>query len=188
MLIVGISGSPRKNGNCEKILASMEEYFGADELAVETIKLSETAVEPCRHCDYCLHSPKCAHDRTANEINKLLRKADAIVVTTPVYFGSMTGQLKCLLDKTLPLRRIGFLLNGKIGAAIAIGNSRNGGQEKTISVVHSWMLIHGMVVVGDNKNFGGAVLDPLENDEIGRQTVFDTFEAVNSLLRRLKQS
>ncbi len=47
------------------------------------------------------------------------------------------------------------------------------------------MLIHGMVVVGDNSHFGGTVQAPFEKDEVGGETVKGTLEAMKSLLSRI---
>ena len=84
-----------------------------------------------------------------NRIYEILESADGLIVSSPVYFGTLSGQLKMLFDRTLLLRRNGFLLKDKIGAALAVGASRNGGQEYTIWSIHAWMHIHGMIVVGD---------------------------------------
>ncbi len=120
------------------------------------------------------------------EIYPLLEDADGIVVASPVYFGCMTAQLKALFDRTLMLRRQGFLLSGKVGGAIAVGGSRNGGQEKTVQAIHDWMHIHGMIVVGDNSHFGGIVHVPAESDEVGMQTVRDTIGKICDVLGMIK--
>lgn len=185
MKVVCVSGSPRKGRSSEQIAATAEKFFRGRGWQVDTILLSEVPTGPCSHCDYCKTDPSCSQDDEANRINDILAGADAILVVTPVYFGSIPGQLKCLMDKTLPLRRDGKRLKGKIGAAIAVGNSRNGGQELVVKDVHAWMLIHGMVVVGDNSHFGGTVQAPFEGDETGGDTVKGTLEAMGDLLSRL---
>ena len=50
-----------------------------------------------------------------------LEKADGIIVASPVYFGNVTGQLKAVFDRTIPLRRQGNKLKDKIGCAITVG-------------------------------------------------------------------
>ena len=49
------------------------------------------------------------------------------------------------------------------------------------------MHIHGMIVVGDNNHFGGAVAAPFEEDDIGKKTVDDTIDKVCELLDKLKK-
>jgi multimeric flavodoxin WrbA len=186
MLITLISGSPRQDGNSEKILKKAEEFFHKNQIETEFIKLRETIISPCIHCNFCSKNNYCTNDETANKVNEILKKSDALLVASPVYFGGITAQLKALIDKTLPLRRDGFKLKGKIGAAITSGGSRNGGQELAINDIHAWMLVHGMVLVGDNNHFGGTVHNPLENDEFGNSTSENTFSAIKDLLERLK--
>lgn len=187
MLIVAISGSPRKNGNSENITNNALKYFEKEGHKTEQINLSELNIGPCTHCNFCANKEgKCIQKDDGNNANSIIEKADAILVTSPVYFGSMTGQLKCLFDRTLPLRRSMFKLKGKIGAAITVGGSRCGGQELTIKDIHAWMLVHGMVIVGDNAHFGGTVHNPLEKDEFGNSTINGTLEALSGILGRLK--
>ncbi|HOO71102.1 MAG TPA: flavodoxin family protein [Spirochaetota bacterium] len=185
MRVLGISGSPRKNGNSERMLDYCARFFNDQGIDFETFLVSETAIGPCVHCDFCKKNDYCSKDEKANELNTLLSGCDAVIMVTPVYFGSMSGQMKCIIDKTLPLRRNGFQLKGKPGAAIAVGGSRNGGQELAIRDVHAWMFIHGMLVVGDNSHFGGTVYAPFEDDDIGRETVNGTLTALADIIKRL---
>ncbi|HPJ38651.1 MAG TPA: flavodoxin family protein [Spirochaetota bacterium] len=185
MKIAGISGSPRKNGSTESIIHHCLSFFDNKGYETDFISLRESQIGPCIHCDFCKEKPRCSKDEEANRVNNILSDADAIIVASPVYFGSMTGQLKCLFDKTRPLRRDGMKLKGKIGAAIATGGSRNGGQELTIQGIHAWMLVQGMIIVGDNSHFGGAVHSPFKEDATGLTTVDGTLEAVHSLLCRI---
>jgi len=117
-----------------------------------------------------------------NDINKELDKANAIVFVSPVYMGSMTGQMKTLIDRTVGLRRNNMRLRDKLGAVLAVGGSRNGGQELTIIDIMAAMHIHGMVVIGDDAHFGGTAHEPFENDEFGKTTVKTTMEKLNRLL------
>lgn len=185
MKIVCISGSPRKGENSERIVEKARAFFSVNRWDVEKILLSEVGTAPCIHCNYCRTKPLCNQDEVTNRVNGIIAGADALLVVTPVYFGGVTGQLKCLFDKTLPLRRDGMRLRGKIGGAIAVGNSRNGGQELAVKDIHAWMLIHGMVVVGDNSHFGGTVQALFEDDTTGGETVQGTLEAMKSLLARV---
>jgi multimeric flavodoxin WrbA len=118
--------------------------------------------------------------------------ADAIIVGSPTYFGCVSGRLKALFDRTLPLRRQGNMLKDKVGAAIAVGGSRNGGQEHVIQQIHAWMLIQEMTVVGDKKtaHFGGIAVgrnpgDALK-DEVGVETVVNTALKVVEALDKIK--
>ncbi len=187
MKVLGISGSPVKNGTNEKIIDYVLKKAKEKGFEIKKLNLSENDIKPCTSCNYCRENPgDCSIKDAMEEVRKDLVEADAIIVSSPVYFGSVSAQLKALFDRTLTLRRNNFRLKDKIGAAIAVGRSRNGGQEFTIQAIHSWMHIHGMVVVGDNNHFGGTVVFPFEEDSMGKKTIDDTLEKVCDLLIKLK--
>ncbi|KCZ72906.1 multimeric flavodoxin WrbA [Candidatus Methanoperedens nitroreducens] len=186
MKITGISGSPTVNGNNEKVIdlaLGIAEEHGYE---TEKILLSKLRVLPCTDCGVCKTAKECPIDDDMEEIYRQLETSDALIVASPVYFGSVSAQLKALFDRTILLRRNGFLLEGKVGGAIATGGSRNGGQEFTIQAIHSWMHIHGMLVVGDRAHFGGIVAKPVDSDEVGLKTVRDTANMVCKTLKRFK--
>ncbi len=187
MKIIGISGSPTKDGNNEKMIEMALALAEDRGFEVDRIFLSEHVVSPCTACDGCKNKKGCTIEDDMEELYPLLGDADGIIVASPVYFGSMTAQLKALFDRTRVLRRQGFLLSGKVGGAIAIGASRNGGQEKTVQTIHDWMHIHGMIVVGDKGHFGGLVQVPAESDEVGMQTVTDTIGNICDVLGTIKR-
>ena len=187
MRILGISGSPVKNGNNEKAIDFALSIAKKNSFDVEKIVLAKQDLKGCIACDLCKKEKgKCSQKDAMEKIRPKLIAADALIVSSPVYFGSLSGQLKIFFDRTLPIRRDGSKLKDKIGAAIAVGRSRNGGQEFTIQAIHSWMHIHGMIVVGDNNHFGGIVVAPFGEDETGKKTIEDTMEKVCTLAKRLK--
>jgi len=63
--------------------------------------------------------------------------------------GMMTSQCKAFLDRTVIFRRNGFLFRNKVGAVLAVGGVRNGGQELTIQAVHAAFMCHDMICVSD---------------------------------------
>ncbi|HIE30916.1 MAG TPA: flavodoxin family protein [Methanosarcinales archaeon] len=187
MKIAGISGSPRKNQNSEKLIEMTLAIAEGRDFETDRIFLSERTIAPCTACDVCKDAKRCAIDDDMTRIYPALEDADAILVASPVYFGCMSAQLKALFDRTRLSRRHGFALSGKIGGAIAVGGSRNGGQEKTVQAIHDWMHIHGMIVVGDNNHFGGIVHAPVESDEIGMQTALDTINKICDVLEMIRR-
>ncbi|MFH1722294.1 MAG: flavodoxin family protein [Candidatus Altiarchaeota archaeon] len=190
MKVLGISGSHRK-GNTDFLVKYALGKCEKSGLQTSFISLAEKDIGFCRDCDFCRKHDVCVIDDDLNPILEEMKKSDAIIVGSPVYFGGMTGKLKAVLDRTLPLRRQGLMLSKKIGGAISIGGSRNGGQELTIQNIHAWMLINEMIVVGDKgtAHFGGAVVGrnpgDAEKDEIGLKTVEGLAEKIVETLERL---
>ena len=186
MKITCISGSPNAGGNNEKMLDIVLGMIRERGYESDEILLSRLNVQPCTDCGVCKKEKECPINDDMNGIFEKLETSDAFIITSPVFFGSMTAQLKALLDRTILLRRNGFLLKGKLGAALAVGGSRNGGQEFTIQAIQSWMHIHGMIVVGDGAHFGGIATKPVESDDVGLKTVRDTVDMLCDTLSRIR--
>jgi multimeric flavodoxin WrbA len=85
----------------------------------------------------------------------LLRRADGLILGSPVYFGTVAAPLKAFWDKTRRIRKELALLN-VVGGAVAVGGSRFGGQETTLRAMHDMMLTQGMTLVGDGHFSGDA--------------------------------
>jgi NAD(P)H dehydrogenase (quinone) len=79
---------------------------------------------------------------------------DAIIVGTGTRFGNMTSQMRNFWDQTGPLWGRGALI-GKVGAAFTSTASQHGGQETTLTSIHTTLLHHGMVIVGLPYSFTG---------------------------------
>jgi multimeric flavodoxin WrbA len=146
----------------------------------------------CIACDICKATGECGIYDDMREIEEKLMESDGIIIGSPVYFGNVTSQLKMFIDRTRPLRG-NFKLKDKVCGAIAVGGSRNGGQESTISAIHDFLLIHDTIVVGDGAplahyggtGVGGPKGDTIK-DEIGIETSKNIGKRVAELASRLK--
>jgi len=77
---------------------------------------------------------------------------DAIAAGSPVYFGTMSANLKELWDKSVSVRG---KLAGKVGCAFTTAGHPTGGKETTIFSILQAMLIHEMIIIGDPVATGG---------------------------------
>ena len=100
--ILILSGSPRKGGNSD--LLCDEFAKGAQEAGhqVEKIRVQEQKIGPCLACYCCRGTGVCVQKDDMASILEKMVAADVLVLATPVYFYSMDGQLKTLIDRTLP--------------------------------------------------------------------------------------
>lgn len=103
--VVIINSTPRKNGNSECLC--IEFAKGAKDAGhkVEIINLREYDLKYCLGCYACHKTGKCVHNDGMNEIGEKLLNANVIVLSTPVYFYSMSGQLKVFIDRLIPTYR-----------------------------------------------------------------------------------
>jgi multimeric flavodoxin WrbA len=112
MLVLGLQGSPRKNGNTQYLLTSFlkeAENLGAETVMVEVDKKH---IVPCKEYIVCEKKGFCPiQDDMKTEIYPLLRKADVVVAATPVFFYNATAQLKALIDRTQTLWARKYRLN-----------------------------------------------------------------------------
>ena len=188
MMILGISGSPKKGGNTEFMLdealkVASERSFQTDRLLCSALK-----IDYCNDCGDCARGKSCPINDDMDKFYEVLESADGIIVASPVYFGTVTAQLKAVFDRTITFRRQGFKLKDKVGCALTVGGSRNGGQEKAIETIHAWMHIHGMIVVGDDRHFGGIAVRPAAEDRIGRTTIISSTNKMCDLLEKINRS
>ncbi len=98
-----ISSSPRKGGNSETLAASFAK--GAEDAGhtVETIYLREKEYRFCTGCLACSTRGRCVLNDDAVEISAKMHDADVLVFATPIYYYSVSGQLKTMLDRANPL-------------------------------------------------------------------------------------
>lgn len=128
MLVIGISGSPRRGGNTELLL---DEFLRGAEMEganTEKIVVSELSFSPCRECNACDSTGMCVLDDEMQGVYRRLKRADVIVLASPIFFMSLTAQLKALIDRCQCLWVERFVLGGgdeknRKGFFISVGGS-----------------------------------------------------------------
>lgn len=98
-----ITSSLRKNSNSDLLAQAFAK--GAEEAgnAVETVSLKGKDIRCCIGCLSCQRTGKCVLKDDAAEILEKVRAADVLAFASPVYYYSISGQLKTLLDRLNPL-------------------------------------------------------------------------------------
>lgn len=100
--ILAIVSSPRKGGNSEMLVDRFIE--GAQEAGhfPQKICLRDKKIAPCTACEACLgNGGVCVQKDDMEEILQKMIEADVILLSTPVYFYSISAQLKIMIDRTL---------------------------------------------------------------------------------------
>ena len=100
--VLGISASPRRGGNAEVLLdAALSGAAGAGAI-VEKIILNELCLKPCQACDGCSKTGACIIKDDMRQIYKKVDETDALIVASPIYFGSLAAQAKIMIDRFQP--------------------------------------------------------------------------------------
>jgi multimeric flavodoxin WrbA len=100
-LVVIVQGSPRSYGNCARLAVEAFDILdkaGFEALIVSASTLMEEAT-PCNGCMTCLATGDCVHDDGVELFIDMLDEACGLMWITPVYFSTLPGQLKELIDR-----------------------------------------------------------------------------------------
>jgi multimeric flavodoxin WrbA/protein-tyrosine-phosphatase len=100
MLVLGLQGSPRKTGNTSFLLSAFLQAAERRGAVTQTVQVVERNILPCKEYVVCEKKGYCPiDDDMAAEIYGLLRQAEVVVLASPIFFYSMTSQLKALVDR-----------------------------------------------------------------------------------------
>ena len=172
--VLGVSGSPRVGATHRLVQAAL---LGAEEVpgtTTEFVPLAGKEIHGCTGCGECARLGRCVIDDDMQPLYDRLIAADAIILGTPVYYGSASALLKAFMERVQALGSAEKKLRLKVGGAIASGQGRNGGQETAIQGIQLWMHINDMLPVGTTTPSGqwgvtaqaGADPDDIAGDEI----------------------
>lgn len=103
MFVLGLQGSPRVKGNTSLLLSSF--LMEAERLGAQTqhLDVAKQNITPCQECGVCEEKGFCPIDDDMQEVYPLLRRADIIVMATPIFFYGATAQLKAPIDRSQAL-------------------------------------------------------------------------------------
>ncbi len=197
MRLLGISGSPRKGATAFVVRQALEFAESLGGVETEFISLKAKKINFCLHCDYCVRTKEgCIQKDDVSDLYPSMEAADAWLLATPVYQGTISGQLKAVLDRCRAVvARNPDVFKNKVGAAIAVGGDRAGGQEPAIMAIHAFYLANKMIPVSGGpygSNLGGTVwsrdkrAEGAAADKVGVRSVQRTVERLIEVARILK--
>jgi multimeric flavodoxin WrbA len=114
--VMVVIGSPRKNGNSSALAKLVATGARAGRAEVETFYLRDLKIKPCTACDYCRKKsqPGCILKDDMQKLYPKIRKADAIVIASPIYWFTLSAQTKLFMDRWYALGTDeGYALAGK---------------------------------------------------------------------------
>lgn len=97
--VVGILGSPRRGGNSEILLDSCLDAARSRGAETEKFVLNAMKFVPCQECAVTRKDGICKIQDEMQKIYHAVEQADAVVVASPVFFGSLSAQTKMMIDR-----------------------------------------------------------------------------------------
>jgi len=187
-LLLGICGSPRKQGTEFAVQYALK--YAAEKYKFETIywTVGNKHINFCLHCDYCIREKKgCVSKDDMEELYPKLESARFLLLGTPVFQGTLSGQLKTVLDRCRALiAKNPHVFKNKIGAALAVGGDRSGGQEIAIrSILDFYQQNHIHSVSGGS--FGANLGASLWTRDLGKEGVEKDEEGLRSIRKVIKK-
>ena len=169
MNVLLINGSPHADGNTSRALAEMEQVFHAQGVQTQTVRVGSLAVRGCIACGSCKEKGKCVFDDIVNELAEKFKKADGLVVASPVYYASANATLVAVLDRLF--YSTPFDKTMKAGASVVV--ARRGGCSATFDELNKYFTICGMPVVSSQywNSVHGRTPGQAAQDEEGLQTM-----------------
>lgn len=192
MKVFGICASPRK-ATTLYVLETAKKYLENENIEVEIFSCHAKDIKHCMHCDWCIENKKCIIKDDMAEIYEKLQEADGIILATPVQSGAVSSYLSAIMDRTRALEAVDFnILRGKIGASIAVGGDRTGGQDIAHMINTNYFLIHGIIPVSGGpfgSNSGASFwsrdsMDEIKKDEYGLSSLARTLDEFVNFLNK----
>ena len=101
MNILVLNGSPRPNGSTKQMINAFCEGARSAGHQPTVVDVCKKDIHGCIACEYC-HTKghgECALKDDMREIYDLLKKAEMLVLASPIYYHNISGQLKCVIDR-----------------------------------------------------------------------------------------
>lgn len=177
MKILGINGSPRGEKSTtlklvEAVLAGAEEA-GAD---TELIDLCSLSINYCSACAVCYRTGECVHNDDFGKVYGQIMGSDGIVFGSPVYFGSVTAQMKTMIDRMSDAVHCQLLLGKRVASVSTAGSEGHREVEEYINMI---MVAMGATAVG---SAGADMADPAGMEE----ALEEAFDLGKTLVREIE--
>ena len=97
--VLVFKSSPRQNGNSSILAEQASAGANAAGAEVESFSLHMLDIRPCDACDVCQETGVCVLKDDMQMLYSRLKKADAIILASPIYWFTISAQLKLFIDR-----------------------------------------------------------------------------------------
>jgi len=191
MKVVGINGSPRKDGNTHDLIEKVLDVLQSEGIETEFVQLGGKNIKGCTACYKCFENKdkRCSvKNDICNEVIEKMIEADGIVLGSPTYFTNVSAELKALIDRSgLVAVANGGLFRHKVGAAV-VAVRRGGGIHVFDSINHLFQMSQMFVVGSTYWNLGfGREKGEVNNDTEGMNNMTDLATSMAFLLKKINR-
>ena len=125
MKIVCVLGSQRSNSKSSKIaLKILDQIKRYQQPEIKIFKLSRMKIDGCTACNICKDKEeKCVRKDNTTEIIDAIAECDLLIISTPIYFSNIPGQLKSLIDRTYSFQKPNYLSENTYHSRLASGKT-----------------------------------------------------------------
>ena len=164
-----INGSPNEKGCTYTALTEVERTLNKNGIETELLWLGNAPVANCVDCGFCRQQGRCVHDDAVNRVIDELDSISALVVGSPVYYASASGQLCSFMDRLF--HSCGRRMAGKLGASVV--SCRRGGASAAFDRLNKYFTISNMPIVSSQywNQVHGNTPEEVMQDEEGLQTM-----------------
>jgi multimeric flavodoxin WrbA len=175
MKVIAFNGSPRKEGNTNMLINVVFTELQKEGIETEKVWIGGGKIQGCIGCRKCIANLDKRCSIKKDKLNDFLGRmveADGIILGSPTYFGSVSAEMKMLIDRAgMVSKANGYLLRHKVGAAVIA--ARRGGASDTFNTINHFFFLNQMIVPGSIYwNFAfGLNEGEVEKDEEGIMTM-----------------
>lgn len=100
MEVVGFVGSPRKHASTDTLVSAALDGARSAGAATSRIYLNDLRIAPCQACATFPVDGFCHFHDDMDQVYEALQRSCAVVIGTPAYYGSISAQLKLMIDRS----------------------------------------------------------------------------------------
>lgn len=126
MKVCGIVGSPRKNGNVDLLVSQVLKGTASKGAEICKLYLNDLNIKPCQSCGVDPSPRRCIFNDDMEQIYGVLENCDAIVLGSPVYFDTVSAQVKLMIDRSNCLMPYIRRVDGAFGFDRRVKRSKKG--------------------------------------------------------------
>lgn len=171
MKVLLINGSPKANGCTYTALSEIANELEKEKIETEIFHIGNKPIRGCIGCGGCYTTNKCVfNDDVVNDGIEKVKKADGIILGSPVHYAAASGAITSFLDRLFYAYGGKFLAH-KPGAAIV--SCRRGGSTAAFEQLNKYFTISNMPIVSSQywNMVHGNTPEEVKQDLEGMQTM-----------------